>query len=276
MHEEQDVRKMGGLAKKMPVTYLTFLFGWLAIIGTPLFSGFFSKDEILWQAYSSNLGSKWLWIAGVAGAVMTAFYMTRLMALTFWGQSRVSKDVHVHESPLVMTLPLMILAVLSFVGGWIGIPEFLSGGHIPNILEEWLPVSHNQVSGSSLEEWATMATSVCLAGLSAYSAYYLYVKRPELLSAWAKKLKAIHSLIYHKYFIDELYEKVLVKPIVQFSRCLWAYFDVRVVDRTTYLLSDVVRGTGDNLKLMINGNVQQYALYILFGIIASLGFIFGR
>ncbi len=278
MHEEQDVRKMGGLAKKMPITYFTFLCGWLAIIGTPLFSGFFSKDEILWNAYSSPLGSHALWVVGVLTAGMTAFYMTRLMALTFWGESRVAPTVKVHESPLVMTIPLMALAFLSVVGGWVGIPHILTGGHIPNIFEGWLDSSVKTIegAGSAGEEWMTMVVSVTVAGASAYAAYFLYVKRPKLVSELPKKFKMAYNLIYNKYFIDEIYQWTLVKPLIQLSRGLWAYLDVRVIDRTTYLVSDIVKGTGDNLKLMINGNVQQYALYILFGVIASLAFVFAR
>lgn len=279
MHEEQDVRKMGGLAKKMPITYFTFLFGWLAIIGTPLFSGFFSKDEILWKAYASPLGSKALWVVGVVGAACTAFYMTRLMALTFWGPSRVDKSVHPHESPLVMTIPLMVLAVLSLVGGWVGIPHLLGEwAHIPNLLEHWLhhSVADVPVHGSHAEEWMTMGVSVTLAAASAFSAYFLYVKKTDVVNRLAGNLKQLHRLIYNKYFVDEIYFGAIVRPIVQISRALWAFVDVRIVDRTTYLLSDVVKGTGANIRLMVNGNVQQYALYIVFGIVLSLAFVLAR
>ena len=278
MGGEQDVRKMGALAKKMPITYKTFVFGWLAIIGTPLFSGFFSKDEILWQTYSSPLGSKFLWIIGVAAAAMTAFYMTRLMALTFWGSSRVDKSVKVHESPASMTLPLIVLAALSLVGGWVGIPQLMGGEHIPNLLENWL---HHKViaiegAGSDGEAWMAMGVTVALAALSAYSAFYLYVKNPGAPKVWAEKFKGAYKLIYNKYFVDEIYNWVIVKPIVQLSRGLWAYVDVRFVDRATYLVSDFVKGTGVGLKLMINGNVQQYALYVICGLLVSLAFIFAR
>jgi len=230
----------------MPITHLTFLFGWLAIIGTPLFSGFFSKDEILWRTYSSPLGSKGLWILGVCGAAMTAFYMTRLMALTFWGESRVDKNIKVHESPLVMTLPLMVLAVLALVGGWVGVPHILSGGHIPNLFEGWLEhVVHNtEGSGSTAEEWFTMLLSVAVAGVSATSAYLLYAKKPKMAAQWLEKAKGLHTLVYNKYFVDEIYQWTIIKPIVQFSRGLWAYVDVRLVDRATYLVSDIVKGTG--------------------------------
>lgn len=270
MHEEQDIRKMGGLSQKMPKTYWTFLFGWLAIIGTPGFSGFFSKDEILWKAYSSPMGSKTLWLVGVMGAVLTAFYMTRLMALTFWGESRVEKGVKVHESPLVMTLPLMVLALLSLVGGWVGIPHIF---HLPNLFENFLhhSIVHVPHGGSAFEEWSTMGISVALAGLSASVAYLLYVKRLDLVEQWkASGLKKIYDVVYNKYFIDEIYFGMIVNPLVNLSRSLWAYVDVRLVDRTTYFVSDLVKGTGLGLRLTINGNVQQYALYIVFGLIFTL------
>jgi len=290
MHEEQDIRKMGGLAKKMPVTHLTFVFGWLAIIGTPMFSGFFSKDEILWRAYSSPLGSKALWIAGVLGAMLTAFYMTRLMALTFWGGSRVDKSVHVHESPWVMTLPLCVLAVLSLVGGWVGFPEILSGGHIPNLWEEWLHhVVHDvqnvvnfaggaPVEGGTthVEEWMAMIISVAGAGLSAAAAYLLYTKKLSTLAELPKKFGQLYKLVYNKYFVDEIYQWAIVRPIIRLGRGLWAFIDVNIVDKTTYLVSDVVKGTGSGIRVLTNGNVQQYALYIVFGVIFSLLLVFAK
>jgi NADH-quinone oxidoreductase subunit L len=278
MHEEQDIRKMGGLAKKMPITYITFVFGWLAIIGTPGFSGFFSKDEILWQAYSSPLGSKALWAVGVVAATMTSFYMTRLMALTFWGKTRVHAKVHVHESSLFMTIPLMVLAFLSLVGGWLGIPAIFTGSH-NNILERWMDpvVVHGAVvEGAAGAQWGTMTLTVLLAILSAALAYVMYVKKPKLAEELYSKLKGLYVLIYNKYFVDEIYQWVIIKPIVNFSRGLWAYFDVRVVDRATYLVSDIVKGSGTGLRLMVNGNVQTYALYILFGIIGTLAFVFAK
>ena len=278
MHEEQDIRKMGGLSKKMPITYITFVFGWLAIIGTPGFSGFFSKDEILWQAYSSPLGSKALWAVGVVAATMTAFYMTRLMALTFWGKSRVHAKVHVHESSLFMTLPLMVLALLSLIGGWVGIPGLFTGSP-NNILERWMEpvVAHGpSIEGAAGAQWGTMALTVILAVLSAGLAYFMYVKRPKLPEELYGKFKGLYTLVYNKYFVDEIYQWVFIKPIVNFSRGLWAYFDVRVVDRATYLVSDIVKGSSTGLRLMVNGNVQTYALYILFGILGTLAFVFAK
>lgn len=137
MHEEQDIRKMGGLRKYLPITHLTFFFGWLAIIGIPPFAGFFSKDEILWMSFHSPYGHQALWAMGAVGAAITAFYMTRLMCLTFWGKSRVPASVHPHESPISMTIPLIVLGLLSIVGGWVGVPHVIGEalGGIPNVWE---------------------------------------------------------------------------------------------------------------------------------------------
>jgi NADH-quinone oxidoreductase subunit L len=273
MHEEQDIRKMGGLKKYMPITHFTFVAGWVAIIGIPPFAGFFSKDEILWKAYSSPLGNKGLWFVGAAAAVCTAFYMTRLMALTFWGKSRVPKEVHPHESPAVMTIPLIVLAVLSIVGGWIGIPHVLGGG---NWLEHWLhgvvlePVAAHEGHHSAALELSLMGISTSLAALSALSAYVFYVKSPEIPKAIASKLSGVYNLVYNKYFVDEFYFGFIINPLIEASRGLWAYVDVNFIDRATYLAGDLVKGAGQTMRTLQNGNMQQYALYIAMGVAATI------
>jgi NADH-quinone oxidoreductase subunit L len=278
MHEEQDIRKMGGLKKYLPITYFTFTLGWLAIIGMPPFAGFFSKDEILWQAFSSPLGHKGLWFVGVLGAMCTAFYMTRLMALTFWGKSRVPADVHPHESPAVMTIPLIVLGLLSVIGGWVGVPHVLGQflpGHPGNLLEHWfegvihLPAVAEE-HGSSAIELSLMGISVSLAGISAIVAYQFYVVSPELPAQWAKRFGGFYNLVANKYFVDELYFGKIINPLVEASRGLWAYVDVNFIDRTTYLVSDVVKGLGSMARSLQNGNLQQYALYIAMGVAATI------
>lgn len=186
MHEEQDIRKMGGLAKLMPITYITFLIGSLAIMGIPPFSGFFSKDEILFYVFASPQGSLYLWMIGMIGALCTAFYMTRLMALTFWGESRRDKSIHPHESPKSMTVPLMVLGFLAAFGGFLGIPHFIGNilpVHLPNVLEPLLKnyVAHVEFSkGSVALEWGLMGASVLGACLSAGIAYMFYLRRSDL------------------------------------------------------------------------------------------------
>ncbi len=286
MHEEQDIRKMGGLKKYLPITHATFFLGWLAIIGMPPFAGFFSKDEILWNAFSSSAGHPMLWVAGVVGAALTAFYMTRLMALTFWGSSRVDKKVHPHESPLIMTIPLMVLALLSVVGGWVGIPHVISEyiGHVPNFWEHWLEPLIRQlpkVEGAAHEanealEWGLMGVSVGVASLSALAAYIMYTKKEGASDKVAKTFGPVYDLVNNKYYVDEAYFGGIINPIVAGSKNLWLYIDVNLIDKATYKISDLVRGGGAFVKSLQNGNMQQYAMYFGLGVVIALSFILMR
>jgi NADH-quinone oxidoreductase subunit L len=281
MHEEQDIRKMGGLKKYMPITHITFLLGWLAIIGIPPFAGFFSKDEILWLSYHSPLGNKALWAAGALGAALTAFYMTRLMALTFWGKSRVAKNIHPHESPPTMAVPLIILAILSVFGGMVGIPHIIGDvlGHIPNFWEHWLKHSIRVPVMAPAEptlEWTLMGISVLIATVSALVAYHFYVQAPEKPARLVQSFKGVHELVYNKYFVDEAYFGVIINPLVKLSKELWYYVDVNVIDKATYLVADIVVGAGELARRFQNGNIQQYAMYIAIGVVVTLSFILVR
>ncbi|MBO9667046.1 MAG: NADH-quinone oxidoreductase subunit L, partial [Bdellovibrio sp.] len=282
MHEEQDIRKMGGLKKYLPITHMTFLLGWLAIIGMPPFAGFFSKDEILAYAFHSPMGSPWLWAAGALGATLTAFYMTRLMALTFWGKSRVPSDIHPHESPALMTIPLIVLAVLSVIGGWIGIPHVIGEhlGHIPNVWEHWLhPLIREVPNMGHMEastEWALMGTSVGLALISAIVAYQFYVKSPETPKKIAESIKPIYNLVYNKYFVDEAYFGGIINPLVNLSKNTWYYVDVNFIDKCTYWAGDLMRGMGSLTRSLQTGNMQQYAMYIGIGVVVVLSFVIMR
>ncbi len=277
MHEEQDIRKMGGLKKYLPITHFTFLLGWLAIIGIPPFAGFFSKDEILWQSFSSPLGHQALWVVGAITAACTSFYMTRLMALTFWGKSRVPKETHPHESPAVMWIPLVVLAALSVVGGWIGIPHVLSQyipGHPGNWLEGWFEHVIAEPAGealhSSTSEMALMGVSVSLAAIAALLAYNFYVTNPDRPARFAQRIHGLYRLVFNKYFVDEFYFARIINPLIEASRALWAYVDVNFIDRTTYVISDAVRGVGSAAKSFQTGNLQQYAMYIALGLAATM------
>lgn len=281
MHEEQDIRKMGGLKKYLPITHLTFFFGWLAIIGIPPFAGFFSKDEILWMSFHSPYGHQALWVMGALGATITAFYMTRLMCLTFWGKSRVPADVHPHESPISMTIPLIVLGLLSIVGGWVGIPHVIGEtlGGVPNVWENWLEhlirLPHMEHAEASLE-WTLMGVSVALATVSSLVAYHLYVQSPEKPSRIVEKIKPVYNLVYNKYFVDEAYFGAIINPLVNGSKNLWLYVDVNFIDKTTYLVADVVRGGGSFMRGLQNGNIQQYALYIALGVVLTLSIVLAR
>ena len=283
MHEEQDIRKMGGLKKYLPITHFTFLLGWLAIIGIPPFAGFFSKDEILFLSFQSPFGHKALWVAGAFGATLTAFYMTRLMALTFWGKSRVPKDVHPHESPWLMTVPLIVLGILSVVGGWVGIPHVISEAlpfHPENFLEGWFegfikPIPGLTHAEPSLE-WALMGISVLLAVCSAGLALHFYIQAPGKADKVAQATEPLYKIIYNKYFVDEAYFSFIINPLVRFSQNLWYRVDVNIIDKMTYTISDVVRGGGTFVKGLQNGNIQVYALYISMGLVVTLLFLLVR
>jgi NADH-quinone oxidoreductase subunit L len=273
MHEEQDIRKMGGLKKYMPITYLTFLMGWLAIIGIPPFAGFFSKDEILWQAFSSPHGSKALWAIGAVTAAMTAFYMTRLMALTFWGKGRFGHDVHPHESPPTMYIPLIVLGVLSVVGGWIGIPHVIGEilpGHPGNVFGHWLePMLPKLEEGhaSAVLEWSLMGISVSLAVISAWFAYDSYIRVPERPKKIAAAAGGFYRAVYNKYYVDEGYFAFIINPLVAGSKALWMYVDVNFIDKCTYWAGDLVKGAAALVKTVQNGKTQSYAMYMALGVV---------
>lgn len=281
MDGEQDIRKMGGLKKYLPITHITFFLGWLAIIGIPPFAGFFSKDEILWMAFHSPFGNVVLWSLGALGATITAFYMTRLMCLTFWGKSRVPKSIHPHESPMTMTIPLIVLGALSVVGGWIGIPHVLGEalGGLPNYWEHWfehsIKIPTMEHAEASLE-WALMGVSVGLATISALIAYHFYVQAPEKPKKFTEKIRLVHKVIYNKYFVDEAYFGFIINPLVNLSKNIWYYVDVNFIDKMTYVVADLVRGGGSMVRSFQNGNLQQYAMYIAVGLVLTLSFILMR
>lgn len=239
---QTDIHKMGGLRKYMPITFCTFLIATLAITGIPLFSGFFSKDEILWKAYSN--GHWILWVVGVAGAGLTSLYMFRLLFLTFFGQNRASAhdDKHdsghhapAHESPLVMTVPLMILAVLAVVGGYVGIPLVLGGyNHIEHFME---PVFASAVGHAVTEhapahslEFILMIVSVVVVFGGILLAYYFYIKRPDLPGKLAQRFKRIHQFIFNKYYIDELYHLLFVRSLLGLNKILAFVVDQGIID----------------------------------------------
>ncbi len=283
MHEEQDIRKMGGLRKYMPITHITFFIGWIAIIGLPPLAGFFSKDEILWLSFHSPRGHEILWFIGLIAAGCTAFYMTRLMCLTFWGKSRISSDIHPHESGISMTIPLVILALLSFVGGWIGVPHVISDalpGHIPNIFEHWLQPAIAKIPhlapANHLKEWALMGISVLLVVICSSLALEIYLFSPDKAGKLKKRMGRLYDFSLNKYWIDELYSSRIIQPLINMSKNLWFYIDVRFIDRGTYFLADVVKGAGAVVRSFQSGNVQSYAMYIVLGVALVLTFILMR
>jgi NADH-quinone oxidoreductase subunit L len=272
MSGEQDIRKMGGLKKYIPITHLTFLLGTLAIVGFPGFSGFFSKDEILAHAFEHN---KLLWFLGVLGAAMTTFYMFRLYFLTFKGSFRGTheQEHHLHESPKSMTIPLIVLAVLSVVGGLIGIPEVLGGHHF---LEEYLhPVfadsSYRLVHHLSHEtEYILMGVAVSVMALSIYYAYKTYVQNKTLPANEGEELKPLHNLVYKKYLIDELYENVFMKPINFIGEVLHKVVDNQIVDGIINGMGSLVTAVSGILRKAQTGNIGFYVFVMVIGIVLIL------
>jgi NADH-quinone oxidoreductase subunit L len=217
LHHEQDIRKMGGLNKYLPITYLTFLIGVVAISGIPPFAGFFSKDEILAAAFAHN---KFIWIVAVFASMLTVFYMFRLLFLTFLGTSRASADTmsHVHESPQSITLPLIVLAVLSAIGGFMGIPEALGGSHwLESFLSPVFAASHDLVVSHSLDhstEYMLMGGIVVLTLIVIAYAYSRYVSKRHVPVEDGGIANPLQQTLYNKYYVDEIYDWTDCKTIV--------------------------------------------------------------
>ena len=277
IHHEQDMRKMGALKNKLPITYMTMLLGTFAISGIPFFSGFFSKDEILWKAYSSPLGGPWLWGVGLLTAGLTAFYMFRMIYLTFHGESRVDSHTaeHVHESPLSMTIPLMILAILAVIGGFFGVPHVFH--FIPNGMEYYfqgffaeIPSGHGTVS----TEWTLMGVSVAFALLAWFFASRLYHSGFDIASGLRSKWESLYQFSLNKCYVDELYNAVIIQPVRLFStHILWRLFDQNVIDRAVNTTADVARTIGNSIRPLQNGLTQNYALIFTLGTFLILWFL---
>ena len=299
MHHEQDMRRMGGLKKYMPVTYMTFLMATIAISGIFPFAGFFSKDEILWKAFESGGHQVWyyvLWGMGILGAMGTAFYMFRAVSMTFYGKlgeraheippEEVPQDIHEdhgheahtpHESPVSMTFALVVLALLSVVGGFVGIPYALGHFiHVPNLFEEWLAPVFAAAHGGAHEahhevpaiEYMLMVFSVAIALGASFFALYMYNKRKEWPARFTARFPRLYRLVYNKYYVDEIYQVVVVNNLLRINQ-LMSLFDQKVVDGLVNFAGSAVRfsskvaGFTDNRWVdgMVNlvGNGVSYA-----------------
>jgi NADH-quinone oxidoreductase subunit L len=279
MHDDQDIQNYGGLKKYMPQTYFTFLIAALAISGIPPLSGFFSKDDILWNAYAN--GHLILWLIGVITALLTAFYMFRLYFLTFEGKERFNQNKHPHESPKLMTIPLIILAILSAIGGFIGIPAIFSGEN-GNQFERWLEPVFKKAnlrlmvygSHSHTEEIVLMSITVIGAGLAIYLAKYVYLKKPQIALNTSKKFKRIYYLLLNKYFVDEIYDAAVVNPIVTGSdRVLWRFTDIAVIDGLVNGTATIISYLSGNIRKIQTGVTQLYAVVMMIGIVIALFWI---
>jgi NADH-quinone oxidoreductase subunit L len=272
MSGAQDIREMGGLKKYLPITQITFLLGTLAIVGFPGFSGFFSKDEILANAFEHN---KLLWFFGILAAAMTTFYMFRLYFLTFTGNFRGTKHQldHLHESPKSMTIPLMVLAGLSVVAGLVGIPAVLGGTHF---LEEFLkPVfedsSFRLIHHLSHEtEYMLMGAAVAVMAIALYYAHKVYVKNKTLPVAEGEELQPLHKLVYKKYFVDELYDNMITQPLNFISNALHKVVDNQLVDGIVNGIGTSVNWTSSKIRLVQTGNIGFYIFVMVISIVLIL------
>ena len=291
IHGEQDMRKMGGLKKHMPVTYWTFFISALTIAGIPPLAGFFSKDEVLYHSLMD--GNIIFWGMGISAALLTAFYMFRLVFMTFHGESRVDPSVHPHESPKVMTMPLVVLAGLATVGGLLGIPY-----HGWHILHNWLePVLHFDLAnalqhsehmlheaGRHAPSWAhllepkehsgwieflLMVFSTVIAVTGVAGAYIFYIKRPDLPDKFTEGQWGF-DMVQNKYYVDELYDDVFVKPTVEGSNLLWKECDAKAIDGVVNGTAKTIGWFSRQAQTLQSGFVRNYALFIVVGFISLL------
>lgn len=278
MSGEQDIRRMGGLRKALPITFLTFLIGCIAISGVPPFAGFFSKDEILAHVY---LHSKPMYVIGVLTSMLTAFYMFRLLFLTFFGNFRGTEDQrhHLHESPISMTLPLMVLAILAAIGGFMGVPEALGMRHYLADFMAPLFAYAKQVNpalGAHVidhsTEYLLMGISAGAAILSIIVAYVIYVSKRTVPVEEGTQLQPVHKLLYRKYYIDELYNGVIVRPLGWLSRTFHGTVDTLFVDGAVNGVGKMVVQSGRGLRYLQSGSIGTYIFSMMLGIIAILFF----
>ena len=271
MGGEQDMRNMGGLKKYMSITHITFLLGCLAIAGMPPFSGFFSKDEILAEAFKQN---PLYWGIGVAGALMTAFYMFRLYAMTFLGKFRGTheQEHHLHESPAAITFPLIALAILAVVGGWIGIPEvFMHGGHrLEVFLEPIFANSNELVKENNPHEPLMHSKEIMLMAISVVGAL------AALLFAWNKFSKyektdkeeiGVGKILANKWYVDELYDAVIVKPLQSIAAFFNNIIERKGIDGMVNGVGKAVNYGSRQIRLLQSGQVGTYVLLMVVGIL---------
>jgi NADH-quinone oxidoreductase subunit L len=282
MGGEQNMQNMGGLSKKIRWTYITMLTGTLAIAGFPPLAGFFSKDSILLNAYQSENGGRILYAFGLLTALLTSFYMFRLIFLTFHGKPRYNeKNVHVHESPKSMLAPLVILALLSIIGGWMAAPAFWGA---PDYFATFLePVFAQGGAGNAEAAEATAhaletplaVVAVVTALLGFAVAFWLYLKQPGKPEQLAKSMRGAYTTLLNKYYVDEIYAALIVKPLLWLSRdVLWQVVDIRAIDATVNGIAEGATDLGDGVRHTQSGNTRSYAVWVVIGALVIIAIIF--
>lgn len=280
---EQDMTKMGGLKKYLPHTHFTMLIGSLAISGIPFFSGFFSKDEILYSSIALPGGVSYLFLIGVLTAILTAFYTGRMMSLTFYGKEKMTEEVkhHLHESPKLMTFPLYVLAALAAFGGFLGVPHLMGDflGHFPHVLSNWLapvvPAKHLPLVGVKipLHEGVVMVGSSIIA-IASYFAGVAVFKKYTFISDIFPGLRPLQKLLSNKYYVDEIYAALIVNPLKKLAVFAGNIIDKLVVDGAVNGIGRGVRAVGTTLKAIQTGDIQTYGLLMLGGFVLTIFFIF--
>jgi len=282
---EQDMRRMGGLRKALPLTYWTFVIGAVAIAGIPPFAGFYSKDEILFKSFSS--GHTWLWAVGLLTALLTACYMFRLVFMTFHGPSHTVSHTeaghepqdahgghaHLHDAPLPMAIALVVLAIGSIAAGWVS-----WGGRFEKFLEPSFGAAlvHEPAAEGNLET-TLMIVSVVVALVGIGLAAYYFLKNRAAANKLAETFSGVHRVLEHKYYVDEIYDAGVVQPIqIVSEEGLWKGVDVGVIDRTVNGVGQAIGGTSEVLRLFQTGSVRAYAASIFLGVVAVLGYYFWR
>lgn len=266
MGGEQDIRKMGGLSSKIKITFITMLLGTIAISGIPPFSGFFSKDEILAHTYEHG---KTLWLLGMITSMLTAFYMFRMLFIVFFGKFRGTheQEHHLHESPPSMTFPLVVLAALSVIGGALGLPEFWG---MPNWmhhnLDEVIKIKNPSIL-SHETEWTLMGLAVASAAAVIFFAYTLYMKHKVLPVEKEEQLKKWQKLIYNKYYVDEIYDMLIRKPLDAISTAFYKFFDLQIVDGIVNGVGTAVKSISSVVRLAQQGNIGFYVISMVMGIV---------
>jgi NADH-quinone oxidoreductase subunit L len=271
---EQDLRKMGGLRRYLPRTFPAFFVGGAAIAGVPFFSGFFSKDAILSRAFAQ--GQYVVWALGLATAVLTAFYIFRLVFMAFYGGNRMAAETkaHIHESPSIMTVPLAVLAFFAVAAGYIGLPAVL--GDKADLFGRFLaPVFANvpEPTPGPGTEWILMLLSAAAALMGVTAAYVLYVKNPRIPHALISRFPALYTIVNRKYYVDEAYGVVFVRPLVRGGEVIFDHFDKRVVDGALNGAAAAAGAAGKGLGLLQTGLIKEYALAFLIGAVLFLGFL---
>jgi NADH-quinone oxidoreductase subunit L len=272
--------KMGGLRTKIPITYWTMLIATLAIVGIPGFAGFFSKDAILEAAQSGPHANLPLWLLGVTGVALTSFYMFRLAFLTFFGAPRYDEHhVHVHESPKNMTIPLIILAFLSIFGGWFAAPKLVGGidyfekflapvfsAYAPPMAEPAVLIAEPHASPAMNLLREVLGWPALAAVLGFLVAWWLYIKNTDAPKRLAQSLHALYRLLLNKYYVDEIYAALIVRPLLWIStNVLWHVVDEGAIDGTVNGAAGVARGSGSQLRKLQSGNTRSYAAWVVIG-----------